>query len=276
MGCSSLLFFQQQFWGLQKWLSTVSSQNNPSSSQLNPSSSQTNTSASQTNTSPQNNPSLPAYDMSKVRVVDNSFAVVHMGAHQFKVTAGDVIMVQKIEAEVGKDIILKKVLLVGTETLTKIGTPLLPDAKVLATVEEQTLMDKLIIYKKKRRKNYRRHKGYRHPYTRLRIKAIYFDPTSEPSATVTFLKRDPVRLSIRLSSFYVILNDLDTIFQFEPQLQGQFSPIETTLVGKSTTEKHAVTSNLGNLFRVELARRTAMLNQVRFLLGPYVLEDNFE
>lgn len=210
MGCSSLLFSQQQFWRLQKWLSTVSSQKNPSSSQPNPSSSQTNplssqtnTSSSQTNTSPQNNPSLPAYDMStlpaydmsKVRVVDNSFAVVHMGAHQFKVTAGDVIIVQKIEAEVGKDIILKKVLLVGTETLTKIGTPLLPDAKVLATVEEQTLMDKLIIYKKKRRKNYRRHKGYRHPYTRLRIKAIYFDPTSEPSATVTFLKRDPVRLS---------------------------------------------------------------------------------
>lgn len=130
----------------------------------------------------------------KFQPVENSFAIVHISGHQYKVCAGDVLMIEKIEADIGKEIFLPKVLLVGTESLTQIGTPLVQEAKVLAVIEEQTLADKVIIFKKKRRKGYKRHRGHRQPFTRLRIKGIYFDPTIQPSATVQFTKREPVHL----------------------------------------------------------------------------------
>jgi large subunit ribosomal protein L21 len=130
----------------------------------------------------------------KFSPVENSFAIIHVSGHQYKVTKGDLIMVEKLEVEVGKEIFLTKVLLVGTQDSTQIGTPLVSEAKVLAVVEEQTLADKVIIFKKKRRKNYQRHRGHRQPYTRLRIKGIYFDPNLPASATVHFTQREPIRL----------------------------------------------------------------------------------
>ncbi len=75
------------------------------------------------------------------------------------------------------DIILDKVLLIGTKDWTAIGTPLLDNAKVYATVEEQTLAAKVLIFKKKRRKNYRRFKGHRQPVTTLRILDVSYQQT---------------------------------------------------------------------------------------------------
>jgi hypothetical protein len=70
---------------------------------------------------------------------------------------------------------LDKVLLIGTKTETAIGTPILESAKVYATVEEQAKSEKVIVFKKKRRKNYRRFKGHRQQITTLRILDICFD-----------------------------------------------------------------------------------------------------
>jgi len=107
------------------------------------------------------------------------FAIVHLCGTQYKLHPGDVIVTQKLLAEVGEEIILDKVLLVGTKNWTAIGTPLLPLAKVFAIVEEQTLSEKVIIFKKKRRKNYRRLKGHRQQITTLRITDVSIEKTGK-------------------------------------------------------------------------------------------------
>ncbi|KAL1099578.1 hypothetical protein V6Z11_D05G172400 [Gossypium hirsutum] len=101
------------------------------------------------------------------------FAVVQIGSHQFKVSNGDSIFTERLKfCEVNDKLILNKVLLLGSPTQTIIGRPILPDAAVHAVVEEHALDAKVIIFKKKRRKNYRRTKGHRQELTKLRITDI--------------------------------------------------------------------------------------------------------
>lgn len=103
------------------------------------------------------------------------FAVIYLGGHQYKVTPGDVLLVNKLEADVASKIVLTKVLLAGSRSATVVGTPLLSQAEVHATVEEQTLTDKLWVFKKRRRKSSQRTRGVRHPATLLRITDIKAD-----------------------------------------------------------------------------------------------------
>ncbi|XP_075104258.1 large ribosomal subunit protein bL21m-like isoform X1 [Nicotiana tabacum] len=101
------------------------------------------------------------------------FAVVQIGSHQFKVSNGDSIFTEKLKfCEVNDKLILNKVLLLGSTTQTIIGRPILPDAAVHAVVEEHALDAKVLIFKKKRRKNYRRTRGHRQELTKLRITDI--------------------------------------------------------------------------------------------------------
>jgi len=106
------------------------------------------------------------------------FAVFVCGGHQYKVAKGDVIITQKLQAEVGAHLVFSKVLLVGGRTFTAIGTPILTRAKVHAQVQEQTKAEKVIIFKKKRRKGYKRKTGHRQPITVLYITDISIDYTS--------------------------------------------------------------------------------------------------
>ncbi|ESR62584.1 hypothetical protein CICLE_v10016378mg [Citrus x clementina] len=99
-----------------------------------------------------------------------AFAVVQIGSHQFKVSNGDSIFTERLKfCEVNDKLILNKVLLLGSQHQTIIGRPMVPDAAVHAVVEEHALDAKVIIFKKKRRKNYRRTKGHRQELTKLRI-----------------------------------------------------------------------------------------------------------
>ncbi|XVF27642.1 hypothetical protein REPUB_Repub14bG0125800 [Reevesia pubescens] len=101
------------------------------------------------------------------------FAVVQIGSHQFKVSNGDTIFTERLKfCEVNDKLILNKVLLLGSPTQTIIGRPIVLDAAVHAVVEEHALDAKVIIFKKKRRKNYRRTKGHRQELTKLRITDI--------------------------------------------------------------------------------------------------------
>ncbi|CAI5975342.1 unnamed protein product [Closterium sp. NIES-64] len=103
----------------------------------------------------------------------DAFAVVQVGSHQFKVTPGDAIYVEKLNfAHVNDVIHLEKVLLIGSPSESLIGRPTLPGAFVSALVEEHALDAKVIVFKKKRRKNYRRTNGHRQELTRLRILEI--------------------------------------------------------------------------------------------------------
>jgi large subunit ribosomal protein L21 len=96
------------------------------------------------------------------------FAVIKTGGKQYKVATNDVIRVEKLQASAGDSVVLDQVLMVGA----KIGAPIVAGASVTATVLEQTRADKVIIFKKKRRQNYRRKKGHRQELTVLRITEI--------------------------------------------------------------------------------------------------------
>ncbi len=96
------------------------------------------------------------------------FAVIKTGGKQYKVAPNDVIRVERLPGVAGDSLTLGEVLMVGD----KIGAPLVEGASVTATVLEQARADKVIIFKKKRRQNYRRKKGHRQDLTVLRITGI--------------------------------------------------------------------------------------------------------
>jgi large subunit ribosomal protein L21 len=100
------------------------------------------------------------------------FAVIRTGGKQYKVAANDVISVEKLAGEPGETVELAEVLMIGEGAVVTTGTPLLTGAAVAATVVEQIRAPKIIVFKKKRRKNYRRKKGHRQHQTVLRITEI--------------------------------------------------------------------------------------------------------
>ncbi|KAJ9145991.1 hypothetical protein P3X46_028314 [Hevea brasiliensis] len=101
------------------------------------------------------------------------FAVVMIGSRQYIVIPGRYIYVQRLKgANVNDKIALNKVLLVGTKASTYIGKPIVTNAVVHAVVEEQGLNPKVVVFKYKKKKNYRRNIGHRQPNTRIRITGI--------------------------------------------------------------------------------------------------------
>lgn len=100
------------------------------------------------------------------------FAVIQTGGRQYKVAQNDVIKVEKLEGDKGAKITLKEVLLVSDGATTTVGTPTVAGATVTAEIIAQDRSDKVIIFKKKRRQNYRRKKGHRQDVTVLKITGI--------------------------------------------------------------------------------------------------------
>jgi large subunit ribosomal protein L21 len=106
------------------------------------------------------------------------FAVIRTGGKQYKVAPNDVIAVEKLAGEPGATVELAEVLMVGDGATVSTGTPLLAGASVSATLVEQRRADKIIVFKKKRRQNYRRKKGHRQYQTLLRITEIHAEGAS--------------------------------------------------------------------------------------------------
>jgi large subunit ribosomal protein L21 len=100
------------------------------------------------------------------------FAVIRTGGKQYRVVKDDVITVEKLAGEPGSTIELGDVLMVGEGGSATSGTPTVAGAAVSATVLEQTRGEKVIVFKKRRRHNYRRKNGHRQSITVLRIDAI--------------------------------------------------------------------------------------------------------
>ena len=100
------------------------------------------------------------------------YAVVRSGGKQVRVTPGQSVRVERIPGAVGDTVELADVLLIGGEGSPKIGTPLVPGAKVVGTIADQGRGTKLTIFKFKRRKNYRRKQGHRQPYTLIHVERI--------------------------------------------------------------------------------------------------------
>ncbi len=100
------------------------------------------------------------------------FAVIKTGGKQYKVAMNDVILVEKLEVEAGADITFNEILMVGEDSNLKVGAPLVQGASVSAKVLDQAQADKVLIFKKNRRHNYRRKRGHRQLQTVLRITDI--------------------------------------------------------------------------------------------------------
>jgi large subunit ribosomal protein L21 len=100
------------------------------------------------------------------------FAVIRTGGKQYKVARDDLIAVEKLAGEPGTTIELSEVLMVGEGGEVSTGTPLLAGASVSAELVEHRRGDKIIVFKKKRRQNYRRKNGHRQHQTVLRITEI--------------------------------------------------------------------------------------------------------
>ena len=100
------------------------------------------------------------------------FAVIRTGGKQYRVSQDTVLKVEKLEAEAGATVTFNDVLCVGSDAGLTIGGPTVPGASVTATVIAQDRLDKVIIFKKRRRQNSRRRNGHRQHVTVLRISQI--------------------------------------------------------------------------------------------------------
>jgi large subunit ribosomal protein L21 len=100
------------------------------------------------------------------------YAVIKTGGKQYRVVAGEKLKIEQIPAEVGAEITLDQILMVGEGEAVKIGAPLVVGASVTATVLSHGRHDKISIFKMRRRKHYQKHQGHRQNYTEIRIDGI--------------------------------------------------------------------------------------------------------
>jgi large subunit ribosomal protein L21 len=100
------------------------------------------------------------------------FAVIRSGGKQYRVAQDEIITVERLKGEVGETLKLEDVLLLGGEK-PKAGAPLVAGAAVQAEILEHGRGEKVVAFKKKRRKNTHRKRGHRQPYTKLKITAIH-------------------------------------------------------------------------------------------------------
>ena len=100
------------------------------------------------------------------------YAVVKTGGKQYRVVAGDKLKVEQMPADVGAEVILDQVLMVGEGESVRLGQPTLAGATVKATVLAHGRGEKVKIFKMRRRKHYQKHQGHRQNYTELKIDAI--------------------------------------------------------------------------------------------------------
>jgi large subunit ribosomal protein L21 len=100
------------------------------------------------------------------------YAIVETGGKQQKAVPGETLKIERLEAKVGETVKLDRVMLVSREGQVSLGRPYIDGASVTATVTAQDRGPKVLIFKKKKRKGYRRTKGHRQSYTSIRVDAI--------------------------------------------------------------------------------------------------------
>jgi large subunit ribosomal protein L21 len=99
------------------------------------------------------------------------YAVIRTGGKQYRVSEGDTLRIEKLAGDVGNAISFDEVLLLGGDKVT-VGKPLVKGAKVAAQITAQEKAKKVIVFKMRRRKNYRRKNGHRQQYTEVKITGI--------------------------------------------------------------------------------------------------------
>jgi large subunit ribosomal protein L21 len=100
------------------------------------------------------------------------YAVIKTGGKQYRVSEGDRLRVEKLPGEVGEKVVFDKVLMLGGDESPKIGAPTVEGAEVEAEIQAQDRAKKVVVFKFKHRKKYRKKQGHRQPYTAVRITKI--------------------------------------------------------------------------------------------------------
>lgn len=100
------------------------------------------------------------------------YAVIKTGGKQYRVAEGDVLNVEKLNAEAGSEVVFDEVLAVVNDADVKIGQPVVEGAKVTAKVVEQGKGEKILVFKYKAKSNYRKRQGHRQPFTKVEISKI--------------------------------------------------------------------------------------------------------
>jgi large subunit ribosomal protein L21 len=100
------------------------------------------------------------------------YAIIQTGGKQYRVAPGDVLRVERLPGQRGDEVILDQVLLVTNNGEVRVGAPLVEDARVRGQILLQGKSKKVLVYKKKRRKNYRRKQGHRQLFTAVQIQEI--------------------------------------------------------------------------------------------------------
>jgi large subunit ribosomal protein L21 len=100
------------------------------------------------------------------------YAVIKTGGKQYRVAPGDVLQIEKLDGEPGAELQFTEVLMTAHDGAVQVGTPMVSGARVVAEVVRQGRAKKILIFKKRRRKNYRRRAGHRQYQTTVRVTAI--------------------------------------------------------------------------------------------------------
>ena len=100
------------------------------------------------------------------------YAIIQTGGKQYRVAPGDVLRVERLGGERGDEVVLDQVLLVADGANVQVGAPLVEGASVRGEIMRQGKAKKILVFKKKRRKNYRRKQGHRQLFTALQVKEI--------------------------------------------------------------------------------------------------------
>lgn len=100
------------------------------------------------------------------------YAVILTGGKQYRVEEGNSIKVEKINGKAGEKIEIKEVLFIGGTDSPRVGRPIIPNARVVAEIVKQDKSDKVVVFKRKRRKGFKKIKGHRQPFTELKVISI--------------------------------------------------------------------------------------------------------
>jgi large subunit ribosomal protein L21 len=100
------------------------------------------------------------------------YAVIKTGGKQYRVSPGDIVTIEKLDGEPGAELQFTEVLMTASGGAVQVGTPMVAGARVVAEVVRQGRAKKILVFKKKRRKNYRRRQGHRQYQTTVRVTSI--------------------------------------------------------------------------------------------------------
>lgn len=185
------------------------------------------------------------------------YAVVKTGGKQFRVSADDVIKVEKLAGDAGDMVTLEDVLMVGGNGAPEIGAPRVDGASVAAEILEQARDKKITVFKKRRRQNYRRKKGHRQPMTVLKVREILTGgakPSAKAAAPAPKKEASPKTEAPAESSKTEIIDDVALIGGVGPKLKEKLEGVGITSlapIAEMSDETKAKLDEIGAAKRAE-------------------------